>query len=68
MIRGQVLDDDKRETGVFRHVLKESFEGLETARGSSKCRDWEVVFAVNLDPTGVFGNAVFGSQAVMVSP
>lgn len=41
-VGGQVLDDDKRNAGIHRHVFKESLEGLKTACRGAKGRDWKV--------------------------
>ena len=43
MIGGKVLDDDKRDTGIGRHVFEEFFKRLQTACGSAQCRDQELV-------------------------
>ena len=39
MIGSKVLDDDKRDTGIGRHVFEELFEGFEAAGGSAQCRN-----------------------------
>ena len=43
MIGGKVLDDDKSDTGIGRHVIEEMFEGFKAAGRSTQRGDQEVI-------------------------